>query len=61
MFLPRQMNEEQTLQLITKIIKDDNLVSLKDMGKLMSLLKSNYSGSIDMTLAGKLAKTKLIN
>ena len=60
MFLPRQMNEEQTLKLVTKIIKDNNLASLKDMGKLMSQLKSNHSGSIDMALAGKLAKSKFI-
>ena len=61
MFLPRQMNEEQTLKLVTKIIKDNNLASLKDMGKLMSQLNSNHSVSIVMALAGKLAKSKLIN
>lgn len=61
LFLPKQMDEEQTLELITKIIKDNNLDSIKDMGKLMSELKLNHAGSIDMALAGKLAKSKLIN
>ena len=28
------------------------------MGKLMGDLKANYSGSIDMALAGKIAKSK---
>ena len=55
------MNENETMKLITKIIKDNNLDSLKDMGKLMNEFKSNYAGSIDMALAGKLAKSKLIN
>jgi hypothetical protein len=59
-FLPKQMDEEQTLELITKIIKDNNLRSIKDMGKLFATLKSNHSGSIDMALAGKLAKSKFI-
>ena len=59
-FLPKQMGEEQILELITKIIKDHNLRSIKDMGKLISELKSNHSGSIDMALAGKLAKSKFI-
>ena len=59
-FLPKQMNEEEVLNLITKIIKDNNLKSIKDMGKLMNELKLNYAGSLDMALAGKLAKSKLI-
>ena len=60
-FLPEQMNEDETLELISKIIKDNNLVSLKDMGKVMNELKLNHAGSLDMALAGKLAKSKLIN
>ena len=31
------------------------------MGKLMSILKSTYSGSLDMGLAEKIAKSKLSN
>ena len=31
------------------------------MGKLMNELKSHYAGTVDMALAGKLAKTKLLN
>ena len=59
-FLPKQMNENETLELILRIIKDNNLASLRDMGKVMSELKVNHAGSVDMALAGKLAKSKLI-
>ena len=59
-FLPKQMDEKETLELIIKIIIDKNLESLRDMGKLMNELKSNHAGSIDMALAGKLAKSKLL-
>ena len=60
-FLPKQMNESETAELIIKIIKDNSLESIKDMGKLMKELKSNHAGSVDMALAGKLAKSKLVN
>ena len=61
LLLPQQMNEEEVNLLIQKIIKDENLQSLKDMGKLMNILKENHIGSIDMALAGKIAKTNLKN
>ena len=57
-FLPKQKNQEETEMLIDKIISEKNYESIKDMGKLMGDLKTNYSGSIDMALAGKIAKTK---
>ena len=45
--------------IINQLIQEQNLNSLKDMGKLMSSLKTDYSGEIDMGLAGKIAKLKL--
>ena len=38
-----------------------NLESIKDMGKLMSIIKNDYAGEVDMGLVGKIAKSKLIN
>ena len=58
-FLPKQMSENEIELLITKIIEENDLTSLKDMGKLMNNLKTNHSGNIDMALAGKIAKFKL--
>ena len=60
-FLPKQLNDDETKKVIEKIINDLNLLSIKDMGKLMSNLKTNYSGSVDMSLAGKIAKDLLNN
>ena len=57
-FLPKQKDQKETELLIDKIINDKNYETIKDMGKLMGDLKTNYSGSIDMALAGKIAKTK---
>ena len=59
LFLPQQKNEKETENIINQLIQEQNLNSLKDMGKLMSCLKTDYSGQIDMELAGKIAKLKL--
>ena len=56
LFLPQQKNEKETENIIDRLIQEQNLNSLKDMGKLMSSLKTDYSGEIDMGLASKIAK-----
>ena len=60
-FLPQQMSEYETEILINKIIQDNDFNTLKDMGNLMNNLKTYHAGSIDMALAGKIAKDKLGN
>ena len=60
-FLPNQKNEKETEEAILGIIEKEQLSSLKDMGKLMNLLKNTYAGQIDMSLAGKIAKANLTN
>jgi len=60
-FLPKQMDENETRVLLNKIIRENNYTTLKDMGKLMNVIKMNFAGSIDMSLAGKIAKTTLKN
>ena len=59
LFLPQQKNEKETENIINQLIQEQNFNSLKDMGKLMSFLKKDYSGEIDMELAGKITKLKL--
>ncbi len=58
-FLPNQKNEHETEEIIKSIINDSNLRSIKDMGKLMQKIKSDYVGQIDMGIAGKIAKSLL--
>ncbi len=55
-FLPVQLGEVETKEIINKIIKNENVQNIKDMGKLMAKIKSDYSGKIDMSVAGRLAK-----
>ena len=58
-FLPEQKSENETIQIIENIIKENNFSSIKDMGKLMNIIKSDYFGVIDMGVAGKIAKSSL--
>ena len=60
-FLPLQINESEMELLILKIISENSLATIKDMGKLMNKLKEDHAGSVDMVLAGKIAKSKLSN
>ena len=58
-FLPKQKSENETIEIVEKIIKENNFSSLKDMGKLMNIIKSEYIGVVDMGVVGKIAKNNL--
>ena len=60
-YLPQQKTQEETEKIINEIISSKNLESIRDMGKLMSIIKNDYAGEVDMGLVGKIAKSKLIN
>ena len=59
-FLPTQLKEDEIRIIIEKFISSNNISSIKDMGKIMEYLRSNYSGSIDLGLSGQIAKNLLI-
>ena len=60
-FLPRQLDETSTREIIEKIVSTQKLTSIKDMGLIMKTLKDDYTGQIDMGVAGKIAKSILGN
>ena len=60
-YLPEQKTQEETEKIINEIVISNNLESIKDMGKLMSIIKNDYAGEVDMGLVGKIAKSKLVN
>ena len=56
MFLPKQLSDEQTQKAIETLIKELNVESIRDMGKIMGTLKERYSGQMDFAKAGALVK-----
>jgi len=58
-FLPRQLSAEKTEAVIAKAIADTGAESIRDMGKVMGILKSKYTGQIDFGAAGALVKAAL--
>lgn len=55
-FLPKKLNEEQTKKAVEEAINTVGAANIRDMGKVMSLLKSNYTGQIDFSFAGQVVK-----
>ena len=60
-YLPQQKSQEETEKIINEIITNNNLQNIKDMGKLMSIIKNDYAGEVDIGLVGKIAKSKFVN
>ena len=58
-FLPKQLTEQEIEEIIGKLVKETNSSSIRDMGKIMGVLKSKYAGQLDFALAGKLLKEHL--
>ena len=59
-FLPNQLNEEETLRLCEEIIKNTQASSMKDMGKVMGVLKAKHGNVLDFSNVSKILK-KLLN
>ncbi len=47
-YLPEQLSEEEISALIEKAIQDSGASSMKDMGKVMGILKPQLQGRADM-------------
>ena len=58
-YLPLQLSEEQLNSKVEEIIKDVDAKSLRDMSKVMKVIKENLSGKCDMQMASNLVKSKL--
>ena len=46
-FLPNQLNEQEIKEEVSKIIESKDQLNIKDIGKIMSELKTNFSGRMD--------------
>ena len=58
-FLPRQMDDAATGQAVADAVAEAGATSIKDMGKVMAVLKTKYAATLDMAKAGPIVKAKL--
>lgn len=58
-FLPRQISDADANAAIAALIAEAGATSVKDMGKVMGLLKERFAGQIDMAKAGGMVKALL--
>ena len=58
-YLPEQLSEEELSVLINEVIKETNAESIKDMGKVMGILKPKITGKADAGIASGLVKKLL--
>lgn len=58
-YLPKQMSEAETQAAIAAIVAETGASSIKDMGKVMNVLKERFAGQLDFGKVGALVKAKL--
>ena len=59
-FLPKQMDDDEIVNLVKEAIKLKDAKSIRDMGKVMNYLKENYSSKMDFSKASKFLREILI-
>jgi uncharacterized protein YqeY len=58
-FLPKQLTTDEIDDILKQEIEANSITSMKDMGKLMGVLKSKYSGQMDFGYVSKKVKELL--
>jgi uncharacterized protein len=58
-FLPKQLDEEQTIKICKEAMETLEVKSVKDMGKIMGFLKKKYSDAIDFSKVNIIIKDLL--
>ena len=58
-FLPKQLSEEETKKICEEVIKSSGASSMKDMGKVMGVLKSKHADNLDFSKVSTIIKELL--
>lgn len=60
-FLPRQLDDAETQAAVDAALAQTGASSIRDMGKVMGVLKTKYTGQMDFGRVGPLIKDRLSN
>ena len=58
-YLPKQMSEDEVKAAIGAAVAETNAAGIKDMGKVIGVLKAKYAGQMDFAKASGLVKAAL--
>ncbi|MGQ0652421.1 MAG: GatB/YqeY domain-containing protein [Betaproteobacteria bacterium] len=58
-YLPQQMSDDEVAQAVAAALAESGAAGVRDMGKVMALLKPRLAGKADMAKVSLLVKTKL--
>ena len=58
-FLPKQLSDEETKKICQDAIKSVGATSMKDMGKVMGVLKSKHADTLDFSKVSSFIKELL--
>ena len=60
-FLPSQLSKQEIDEVINKTIKSSEFNSIRDMGKIIKIIKEQYDGMMDFGYVSEVVKEKLSN
>jgi len=58
-YLPKQMSDDEIAAAIDAAVKETGAAGMKDMGKVIGVLRGKYAGQMDFAKASALVKAKL--
>ena len=58
-FLPKQLSEEETKKICQEAVKSSGASSMKDIGKVMGVLKSKHADTLDFSKVSSIIKELL--
>jgi uncharacterized protein YqeY len=58
-YLPRQLSDEEVEAAVGDAITETGAEGLRDMGRVMGVLKSKYTGRMDFGAVGSMVKSRL--
>lgn len=58
-FLPRQLSPAEADAAIDEVLAELGAKSIRDMGRVMAVLKQRYTGRMDFSRVGPMVKTRL--
>jgi hypothetical protein len=58
-FLPRQMSDDEANEAIDAIVAETGATGVRDMGRVMAVLKERHAAALDMSKASALVKARL--